>query len=68
MCVCIYIYICIYIYQALTHGLKVQSTIIRYVKCFVLGVYTSKNLFIEIESMNSDAPGRSTSFEQKLVG
>ena len=50
------------------HVLKVKSTITRYVKCFVTGISTSKNLFKEIGSVKSNAPGRSTSFEQMLVG
>ena len=40
----------------------------RYVKCFVHGISTNKNLFKEIESLNSNAPGRSYSFEQVPVG
>ena len=50
------------------HVLKVKSTITRYVNCLVPGISNSKNLFKEIESVNSNAPGRSTSFEQMLVG
>ena len=50
------------------HVLKIKSTIIRYVKCFVPGISSRKNLFKEIVSVNSNAPGRSTSFEQMLVG
>ena len=46
------------------HILKVNSTITRYVKCFVSGVSTSKNLFKKIESVNNNAPGRSTSYLQ----
>ena len=57
-----------YIYQAHIHVLKVKSTMTRYVKCFLPGISTNKNLFKEIESVNSNAPGRSTSFEQMLVG
>ena len=34
---------------------------------FVPGTSTSKNLIKEIESVNNDAPGRNTSFEQMLV-
>ena len=49
------------------HVLKVKSTITRYVKCFIPGITTSKNLFKEIESVNNNAPGKSTSFEQMLV-
>ena len=51
--VTIYIYMCIY--QAHIHVLKVKSTITR----FIPGISTSKNLFKEIESVNSNAPGRS---------
>ena len=36
--------------------------------CFVPGISTSKNLFKEIESVNTNTPGRSTSFEQMLLG
>ena len=36
--------------------------------CLVPGISTSKNLFKEIESVNTNTPGRSTSFEQMLVG
>ena len=66
-----YIYIYIYthqIHQAHIHVLEVKSAINRYVKCFVSGISTSKNLFKEIESVDSNAPGRSTSFKQMLVG
>ena len=42
--------------------------ITRYVKCFVPGISTIKNSFKEIESVNSNAPGRKTSFEEMLVG
>ena len=58
----------LFLYQAHIHVLKVKSIITRYVKCFVHGISTSKNLFKEIESVNSNAPGRSTSFEQMLIG
>ena len=78
MCIYIYImyihihiyYICMYIciYQAHIHVLKVKPTITRYVKYFVRGISTSKYLFKEIESLNNNAPARSTSFEQMLVG
>ena len=34
---------------------------------FIPGTSTSKNLIKEIESVNNDAPGRNTSFEQMLV-
>ena len=63
-------YICMYIciYQAHIHVLKVKPTITRYVKYFVPGISTSKYLFKEIESLNNNAPARSTSFEQMLVG
>ena len=66
-----YIFLYIYIHeitQAHIHVLEVKSTITRYVKCFIPGISTSKNLFKEIESANSNAPGRSTSFKQMLVG
>ena len=57
-----------FFYQTHIHLLKEKSTITRYVKCFVPGISTSKNLFKEIESVKSNAPGKSTSFEQMLVG
>ena len=41
-----YIYIYIYIYALKV--LKVKSTITRYVKCFVLGISTSRDLFKEL--------------------
>ena len=47
--------------------LKVKATITRYVNCFVPGISTRKNLFKETESVNSNASGRSTSFEKMLV-
>ena len=50
------------------HVLKVKSTIIRNVKCFVPGISTSKSLSKEIESVNSNVPGRSIGFEQVLLG
>ena len=68
MYICKYVYIYTHIYQAHIQVLKGKSIITRYVKCFVPGISTSKNLFKEIESVNSNAPGRSTSFEQMLVG
>ena len=51
----------IYIYQAHIHVLKAKSTITRYANRFISGISASKNLFKEIESVNSYAPGRSTS-------
>ena len=57
-----------FIQQAHIHVLKIKSTITRYVKCFIPGISTSKNLCQEIEKVNSNAPSRSTSFEQMLVG
>ena len=42
-------------------------TITRYVQCFAPAISTSKNLFKEIKSANSNAPGRSTSFEKMIV-
>ena len=35
---------------------------------FVPRTSTSKNLIKEIKSVNNNAPGRNTSFEQMLVG
>ena len=55
------------IYQVHIHVLNGKFTINRYVKCFMSGISTSNNSFKEIESVNSNAPGRSTSFEQMLV-
>ena len=40
-----------------------KSKIHSYVKCLVRGISTSKNLFKEIEKVNSNAPVRSTTFE-----
>ena len=48
--------------------LKVKSTITRSIKCFVPAISTSKNLFKEIQIVISNAPGKSTSFEQMFVG
>ena len=64
----IYIYIYTYIYQTHIHVLKVKSTITRYVKCIVPGISTSKNLFKEIESVNSNAPGRALALNKCLLG
>ena len=58
----------IFLYQTHKHVSKVKTTITRYAYCFVPGISTSKNLFKEIESVNSNALGRSSSFEQMLVG
>ena len=49
----------IYTYQLHIDVLKVKSA---------PGISTSKNLFKEIESVNKNTPGRSTRFEQMLVG
>ena len=57
-----------HIYQAYIHVLKIKSTITRYVKCFVPGISTSKNLFKEIDGVDSNTPGRSTSLEEMFVG
>ena len=57
-------YIHIYIVSTCT---RFKSKITRYVKCFVPEISTSKNFFKEIGSVNSNAPGRSTSFKQRLV-
>ena len=50
------------------HVLKLKSKITRYVKCFASRISTSQNLFKEIEIMNRNTPGRTTSFEQMFVG
>ena len=50
------------------HVLKVKSTITRYVKCFVPGISTSKNLFREIESVNSNNPGRALALNKCMLG
>ena len=63
----IYIYICLFLSSTYTL-FKSKFTITRYVKCFVPGISASKNLFKEIKSVRSNAPGRSTSFEQMLDG
>ena len=47
---------------------KSKITITRCAKCFVPGISTCKNLLKEIESVYSNAPGRSSIFEQMLVG
>ena len=57
-----------HIYQAYIHVLKIKSTITRYVKCFVPGISTSKNLFKETDSADSNTPGSSTSLEEMFVG
>ena len=60
-------YVCIYIYYInlfiiinilFKSKIKVKSTITRHVKYFLPGTTTSKNLFKEIESGNSNSPGR----------
>ena len=60
-------YVCIYIYYInlfiiinilFKSKIKVKSTITRHVKYFLSGTSTSKNWFKEIESVNSNAPGR----------
>ena len=58
----------LFLYQAHIHVLKVKSIITRYVNCFIPWISTSKNLFKEIESVNINVHGRSTSFGQMLVG
>ena len=54
--------------QAHTNILKVKSTITRYVKCFVPGISISKNLFKEIESVNSNAPVEALALNRCLLG
>ena len=60
--------VCCVFFFFFLHVLKVKSTITRHGKYFVPGISTSKNLFKEIEKVNSNAPGRSTSLEQMLAG
>ena len=60
--------VCYVFFFFFLHVLKVKSTITRHGKYFVPGISTSKNLFKEIEKVNSNAPGRSTSLEQMLAG
>ena len=62
------IYLSTYRYQGNVYVLKLKSTITKYVKCFVAGISTRKNLFKEIETVNENGPGKSTSFKQMLVG
>ena len=57
-----------YLYQIHIKFLKVKSTITRYVKCHVPGISTTKKFFIEIESVNSNAPGSSLAMNKCLLG
>ena len=63
----ILIYVYIYIYQAHMHILKVNSTISKYVKCFIPGILSSKNFLKGIKNVNKNAPGRSTSYLQMKI-
>ena len=56
-----------FICETYRHVLKVKFTITRYVKCFVPGISTSKNVFKEIESVNSNAPSRALVFDKYLM-
>ena len=47
---------------------KVKYTITRYVKCFVSGISARKNLFKETQSLNKNAPCRSSRLKQMIVG
>ena len=55
-------------YETRIYVLKVKSTITRHVKCFVPGISTSSNLFKEIESVNSNAPGRALALNKCCLG
>ena len=58
-----------YIYVTCTYtGFKTKIYNHQVRQVFRTGISTSKNLFKEIEKVNSNAPGRSTDFEQILVG
>ena len=48
--------------------LKAKSTITRYVKCFVRGISTSKNLFKEMESVNSNALVETLALNKYFLG
>ena len=50
------------------HFSKVKSTIINHVKCFAPRISAGKNLLKKIESVNENASGTSTTFEQMFLG
>ena len=62
------IYLSTYRYQGNVYVLKLKPTITKYAKCFVAGISSRKNLFKEIETVNENGPGKSTSYKQMLVG